>query len=157
MKSKIISATLLGIGFFIGASALSALAAWTAPTETPPTCTSGLAGCDAPVNVGPTLQQKLGSLGTLGLSILGDFKFIPVGGVPPTSGQVLVADDTDLVNGKVKWGTPGSISIGACTAFGTMNRNDSVTKCPSGQVMCGLGRHPDGNWDNTQVYCAPVN
>ena len=37
-------------------------AAWSAPQSTPPNCTSGQPGCDAPVNVGTTHQAKLGSL-----------------------------------------------------------------------------------------------
>lgn len=112
MKSKIIASTLLGIGFLIGASALSALAVWTgAPAGGPTNCPTNLAptdpgyieGCFAPINVGTKLQEKLGTLGTLGLSVLGDFKFLPVGGAQPTAGQVLTADSSDLVNGKVKW------------------------------------------------------
>ncbi len=117
MKSKIITSTLLGIGFLIGATALSALADWTgAPLAGPTNCPTDLApndagyieGCFAPINVGSKLQNKLGTLGTLGLSILGDFKFLPVGGAQPTAGQVLTADSSDLANGKVKWATPAS-------------------------------------------------
>jgi hypothetical protein len=115
MKSKIIASTLLGIGFLIGATALSALAVWTAPTETPPTCTAGLPGCDAPINVGGTVanqtswQTKTGPLTLLHL-ITSDFNFLPFTGSvsnPPTAGQVLMADNTNastLAAGKVKWG-----------------------------------------------------
>lgn len=62
MKSKIISVSLIGIGFFVGVSALSVLADWTAPTSTPPACPAGSPGCDAPINVSGTAQTKLGSL-----------------------------------------------------------------------------------------------
>lgn len=118
MKSKIIASTLIGLGFLLGASALSALAVWTgAPAGTPPNCPTnptnpdGSAnvnyreGCNAPINAGATAQSKLGSLSTLGLGIIGDFKFLPLGGVAPTTGQVLMADDSDLTHGKVKWGS----------------------------------------------------
>jgi hypothetical protein len=46
--------------FALGASI--ALAAWTAPLNGPPTCTSGNPGCDAPLNISSTAQTKTGSL-----------------------------------------------------------------------------------------------
>lgn len=52
-------------GAVLGACALGAsiaLAAWTAPLNGPPTCTSGNPGCDAPINVSSTAQTKSGSL-----------------------------------------------------------------------------------------------
>ncbi len=107
MKSKIFSATFLGIGFLVGATALSALAQWTAaPAGGPPpaVCPTSIPGCNAPINEGGIGQIKAGSLTVGGLGILGDFTFLPVGGTPPTLGQVLMADATGLSLGKVKWG-----------------------------------------------------
>jgi len=46
---------------------LSYVFAWTAPNSTPPNCTAGDPGCDAPINVGGILQNKAGAL-TLGTS-----------------------------------------------------------------------------------------
>ncbi|MFH1822776.1 MAG: hypothetical protein ABH830_03690, partial [Patescibacteria group bacterium] len=40
----------------------SLLADWTAPVADPPTCASGDPGCDAPLNVSNTAQQKAGTL-----------------------------------------------------------------------------------------------
>lgn len=62
MKKQIFSASLLIIGFLIGATALSALAAgtWTPPNNCSPTDV----GCnvDAPINVATTSQSKGGNL-----------------------------------------------------------------------------------------------
>jgi hypothetical protein len=49
---------LLGIALAIGLSVL----AFTEPSLTPPGCTAGTAGCDAPLNVGTTGQSKSGWL-----------------------------------------------------------------------------------------------
>ena len=51
----------------------SLLAAWTAPAANPPTCATGNAGCDAPLNAGPLIQLKSGALwlNTNGLSPYG--------------------------------------------------------------------------------------
>jgi hypothetical protein len=54
----LILAALLGVG-------VNYLSAWTgAPTTgtAPTNCTTGYAGCDAPINVANTLQTKVGSL-----------------------------------------------------------------------------------------------
>ncbi|MBP6858362.1 MAG: hypothetical protein KBC33_00855 [Candidatus Pacebacteria bacterium] len=108
MKSKIISSTLVVLGFVLGATALSALAAWTAPASTPPNCTSGQPGCDAPLHVGSSLQTKLGQLslnssglGAYGLEVVNGIKLIDVGilnGASPT-GKVLTSD----ANGVGTW------------------------------------------------------
>jgi len=61
-KTKLF-ALILGVlimSFLIGYLVL----AWTdAPAGTPPTCPAGYPGCDAPINVGSTYQQKAGGLG----------------------------------------------------------------------------------------------
>ncbi len=120
MKSKIIASTLLGIGFLIGASALSALAVWSGAPCTPTTCPTNIDGCNAPIHVGAVGQNKFGSLSTLGLGVIGDFKFLPSvdPSKRPTIGQVLMVDDSDLANGKVKW---GSVSGGSSGGFGVRN------------------------------------
>ncbi len=51
----------LGLGLVLGVSSLQA--AWTnAPAGGPPNCPAGSPGCDAPLNVGPSLQTKIGGL-----------------------------------------------------------------------------------------------
>lgn len=57
MKTKFIALTVLVLGFLLGASALSVLAQWSAPTQTPPA-----GNVPAPVNVGSSAQEKLGAL-----------------------------------------------------------------------------------------------
>ncbi|OHA17342.1 MAG: hypothetical protein A3C79_03425 [Candidatus Taylorbacteria bacterium RIFCSPHIGHO2_02_FULL_45_28] len=111
MKSKIIASTLLVIGFLAGASALSALADWTAaPAGGPPGCPSTVEGCNAPINVGTTEQRKSGplvvnfnSIGDIGLTVLGKLKIIDAGAVAGTNnGKVLTSD----ANGVGTWQTP---------------------------------------------------
>jgi len=58
--SYFILAVVLTLGLSIGLQSL--LAAWTAPLASPPTCTAGNPGCDAPLNSGPLMQLKTGAL-----------------------------------------------------------------------------------------------
>jgi len=59
MKSKILSSTLLAIGFLVGAGALSAIAGtWTAAPAAGPTNDNA----DAPINVGYDAQIRQGGL-----------------------------------------------------------------------------------------------
>ncbi|GEM_PF-3120245 len=62
IKSPIINRIAVVTGLFLGAFALAALADWSAPQHTPPTCPSGESGCDAPLNVGSISQSKQGPL-----------------------------------------------------------------------------------------------
>ena len=50
---------------FFALLAAGTVAAWSAPSNTPPTCTPGNPGCDAPLNIGST-QTKNGGLNILG-------------------------------------------------------------------------------------------
>jgi len=56
----LIATIILTLGLSISFQSL--LAAWTAPSDNPPTCTPGNPGCDEPVNKGPNLQIKGGPL-----------------------------------------------------------------------------------------------
>ena len=66
-----IIAIILVLGLSISFQSL--LAAWIAPAANPPTCATGNAGCDAPLNAGPLIQLKSGALwlNTSGLSPYG--------------------------------------------------------------------------------------
>jgi hypothetical protein len=106
MKNNIkqnIKAIILGLVLTLGIGYVAAQTTFTGPTCSP----TADPGCNipAPVNVGSLLQSKLGPLTLGGLGVVGDFKFIPTNLVPPTTGQVLMADDSDLASGKVKWGS----------------------------------------------------
>jgi hypothetical protein len=61
---KIISLFVISIILVLGLSISfqSLLAAWLAPVSNPPVCISGDPGCDAPLNVGTSLQSKSGAL-----------------------------------------------------------------------------------------------
>ena len=48
---------------FFALLAAGAVAAWTGPLSSPPTCNPGNPGCDAPLNISSTPQGKLGNLG----------------------------------------------------------------------------------------------
>lgn len=107
MKSKIISLSLLVIGFLVGASALSALAAWTTPNCDPAT-DPGACNTDAPLNVGPNigglLQSKLGGLslntnglGAYGLEVVNGIKLIDTSVLAGTAqDKVLTADENGI-------------------------------------------------------------
>jgi len=118
MKTKIIQnikSFILVLILVLGVS--YAYANFTSPLHTPPTCLTGEPGCDAPINVGSNSQTKSGTLTLGGLGIVGDLKFIPASGISPTSGQVLMADDSDLAHGKVKWGGSCRLESGVATGF----------------------------------------
>jgi hypothetical protein len=96
MKKQIISASLLIVGFLVGATALSAVAGtWTAPGCTPPNC-----NVDAPVNVGTFAQVKSGLLGLNDLMVKKLQVITEEGTTTDTAGKVLMALDN---NGTVGW------------------------------------------------------
>ncbi len=165
MKTKIIQnikIITLGLIVVVGAGYVSA---FTAPLDSPPNCPSGQPGCDAPINVGSLPQTKGGPLTVGGLGIVGDLKFIPSGLIPPTAGQVLMADSSDLNNGKVKWGTVsggGSTTLtqNSCewtASVGTFETAGETVMCPSGKYVAGLkiSRMDAGSSDADvgAIYC----
>ena len=84
----------MATGGLLGAFALSAFAAntWTAPASAPPA-----GNVDAPLNIGSTVQTKVGGSiqinGGFGV-VGGTMIYQPVPTAPPTVGQVLTAKDT---------------------------------------------------------------
>src|SRR3989338_7410230 len=130
MKTKIIQnikSTILALILVAGVSYVSAVGTWSNP---PPGTVPPNNNTETPLNVGITPQIKTGSLTLGGLGILGDLKFLPVSGTPPTAGQILMADDTDLANGKVKWGTATGGTGGSCSA----TQNDVTSSRTRGTV-----------------------
>ncbi len=135
MKSKIISTTLVILGFVLGATALSALANWTTPTvpnegETLP-CTPPKCNTATPLNVGSTLQTKLGQLslnfngyGTYGLEVVNGIKLIDeemLAATPKNPDRMVLTSDANgvgtwqpatgsgsSVSGIVSYTTPGT-------------------------------------------------
>ncbi|MDE1967224.1 MAG: hypothetical protein KGI45_04135 [Patescibacteria group bacterium] len=110
-------------GFLLGAFALAALANWTPPPGTPPSCPSGQPGCDAPINVGSVAQTRMGAIGLgetsipTGLKSLLDINGqlsanavvtnqLQVTGGTLAAGNVLTSD----VNGNATWQAPGASS-----------------------------------------------
>lgn len=53
------------IGVVFGFALQFAHAAWSEPTAAPTACPAGLPGCDAPINVGSSPQNKVGILGSI--------------------------------------------------------------------------------------------
>jgi hypothetical protein len=124
-----IKAIILGLVLTLGISYAAAQIPFAGP-ECSPTATPGC-NVPAPVNVGSLLQSKLGPLTLGGLGVVGDFKFIPTNLVPPTTGQVLMADDSDLASGKVKWGSvSGSSSASGLVVYSAPG--DYLWTVPSG-------------------------
>jgi hypothetical protein len=94
--------------------------AWTGPLSTPPSCTSGNPGCDAPVNVGPTDQVKNAGLSvnkfvvfgnTLLGGISGSNAYLNFGGTGGNAGYGLRDNAGQLQyknSGDPSWSTFGS-------------------------------------------------
>lgn len=124
MNKKIISIVMLILGFTIGASALSTLAAWTAPNSNPPVCIDTFGqpgyhpGCVRPINAGAETQAKLGLLG------LQSFQFLPGLAGSVTRGHVLTALDE---NGLVGWMDPGAGSSQTIDDFASYTAPGSYT------------------------------
>ncbi len=120
MKNKIISSSLLVIGFVLGASALSVLADWSAPGSgcTPPSCNPS-----APLNVSATSQDKEGPLrinidttnpiAEIGLTVFGKLKLVDGA---QGDGKVL----TSSIDGTATWKpAPGTDSSSFCNTVNT--------------------------------------
>jgi hypothetical protein len=130
MKKQILSFSLVVVGFLLGATALSALAqTWSPPGTGYPAstnCTPPNCNVSAPINVGSSLQEKLGSLlldGNLG--IIGN---LVVATGSPQVGDVLAAQD---INGTVGWRRNGSLTTQNCGSSQFVKGIDS-----SGNIIC---------------------
>ena len=110
MKTKIIqnikSVIIISL-LVVGVSYVSAN--WTAPISSPPTCTAGTPGCDAPINAGSTAQTRTGDLTLQGI-LTSLHLFTSDLTVTNSDGTVTsIPDGAPLVanganTGKVKWG-----------------------------------------------------
>jgi len=126
------------ISLVLGAIMFSFLFAWyilafTEPSSTPPTCPSGEPGCDAPLNVGPNSQQKIGPL------------TLNTGGAD--TGLFIDYNPLDLTTGRVGIGIPipgykldvaGDIHIGGTDFYRRGVAPGVSVSCPSGQVLSGI-------------------
>jgi len=149
MKNTTIALRRIAIttGLLLGSFALAAMAgSWSAPGSTPPN-----GNVDAPINVGSSFQEKLGTLMVHGLSINGGFLFNPGGSI--SAGQVLTAKDSI---GTVGWTTL------ATGGEGGGGGNTVLTGSVGGGCYIGggtLGRLPvcwgNGSFDNSSV--SPLN
>ena len=122
MKSSLTKfASSVGIiaGLTLGAFALSVLADYASPIHTPPQCNSGDPGCDAPINVGKSVQTKRGPFGvnedamtvdSVSGTRVADFE---VAGKTLLQGSAAIGG-TLLVNGVTK--TIGGLVIQACAS-----------------------------------------
>ena len=80
-----------------------AFAAWSNPLHSPPTCNEGEPGCDAPINVGPKDQAKLGNFSA------------PIIGA---GDQLRITkDDGATGNGAIRWGSGAGGSWTGATAI----------------------------------------
>ncbi|MDE1940853.1 MAG: hypothetical protein KGI66_01925, partial [Patescibacteria group bacterium] len=167
-------------GILLGAFALSALANWTAPLNPPPTCISGDPGCDAPINVGPVAQYKVGpggigigassgmDAGTLldvfGTAVAQDFwtNTLHVKGSAQTLGKGYVLTDVNG-DGNATW-QPSTGGSGSSTSGVTSIKSgstDNITVSPTtGNVVIsahgtvGGGCYQDGGtktWGNAST------
>ncbi|MEK7641860.1 MAG: glycine-rich domain-containing protein [Patescibacteria group bacterium] len=108
---KTLSLTLIILGFLLGASALSAVAAWTAPGCAPTGCNT-----DAPINASSSPQTKYGPLTlnfsniyAIGLKVLGSVQIVDG---TQGAGKVLTSD----ASGIASWEYVSSASSAAASA-----------------------------------------
>ncbi len=115
-----IKAIVLGLILSVGVGYI--FADYSAPLTAPPTCTAGNPGCDAPLNVGPTLQTKGGGLILQSLTTQ-IFKLVDS---TPTddAGKVLTSD----ASGVASWQKPG---INASMTY-TMTKLNGTETMPLG-------------------------
>ena len=127
-RQSVLAASTLIIGGFIGASALVALADWTAPTTPAPGCPSGSPGCDSPINAGPTAQTKQGILGAVGLV---------TNSLTVNSGSV-TSSSTVLLNNGSGVGSWGPATAQIIKATGTVNWVEGVSmSAKAATLKCG--------------------
>ncbi len=148
-KQKIFSIAQVAVLALIIAVGVSYTHAWTAPPGAPTACPAGYAGCDAPLNTGPTAQSKAGSLSLnssstsqnpVGLYVFGqtvlDNSALASSAVKiidgsQHAGYVLTSDGS----GNATWAAPASGSVGpGAIANGTAKSSDGTTTItlPSG-------------------------
>ncbi|MEK7480954.1 MAG: hypothetical protein AAB604_02525 [Patescibacteria group bacterium] len=131
---------LLGIALAIGLSVL----AFTEPSQAPPGCTPGTAGCDAPLNVGAAGQQKLGGL------VLG------VNCVLPDCTTGLIVQNGNVGIGTVSPGAKLDVQGGDINASGKIKESGNAL-IPSGFVgyfnlgVCPFGWSPLASGDGRYI------
>ncbi len=168
----------LGGGLALALS-LNYVLAWTGPQNTPPTCPAGQVGCDAPVNIGTTAQNKNGSLtvnafvanmntaflGNVGIGTVAPTAKLHIGGTPGTDG-IRFPDgtlQTTAAGGASQWTTSGSniyysggnVGIGAVSPTQKLD----VAGYVKGQTGLCIGADCQTSWpvkDFVLVRCAGV-
>ena len=186
MKSKLISTSLVTLGFLLGASALTALAWDAAPTgaNTPPGCPTNIAGCNPPLNTALSTQSKLGSLRlntdlvnplTYGLEVFGKALFYGNVEIGTTTGnqtaKLKIVDGnqgagkvlTSDANGLASWQTAaggggGTGDIISCSASGSVlsNPTGTITKTFVASDCTG-GVLPDSTYKAALKSIVPDN
>jgi len=145
---KIISSTLVIIGFVLGATALSTFAAWTTPTCNPAT-DPGECNVAAPINIGNSAQIKAGSLTLNSASIIDDIGLTITGKIKlddlrKGAGKVL----TDVAgDGVGTWEvSPAQGYEMACLSWLAGVANDRCCRLnkANGEISCKTGTSPDG-------------
>ena len=120
------------------AAGVSYISAWTGPLSSPPNCTTGNPGCDAPLNVGLNSQSKLGQLFVntsvsnpyaVGLAVWGSSIFngsVQINSGSPAANKVLVASDA---SGTVSWVATSTLGFGSGSAGRTIQTGLAPLNC----------------------------
>ncbi|MEK7641600.1 MAG: hypothetical protein AAB365_01240 [Patescibacteria group bacterium] len=115
---KTLSLTLIILGFLLGASALSAVAAWTAPGCAPTGCNT-----DAPINASSSPQTKYGPLTlnfsniyAIGLKVLGSVQIVDG---TQGAGKVLTSDASGIASWVLPAAAGGGTSVNGIAAYTT--------------------------------------
>ena len=108
----------IALGLVIVAAASYAFADWSAPLTSPPTCTSGKPGCDAPINISNVAQYKLGDLGVNGITV-NTFSTLSgalqLGITGAATGSVLQSTDA---SGTARWVATSTLGLGGSSGGG---------------------------------------
>ncbi len=113
-----ISKTAKTIAFVIAVSlsvfviSTTVLGSWSPPPTSPPTCVPGEPGCDAPLNVGPISQVKVGALGIGGVFQANSSAYLAVNSGNVGIGTANPQAKLDIVGGEIRVASSGA----ACDA-----------------------------------------
>lgn len=157
MKKEIIQNTKVIVLALVLALGVSYVYAWTAPTQTPPNCTSGNPGCDAPINVSNVGQTKVGGL-TLNTGGAADGLVVAKGNVGIGTTTTPIANGNLVVESNVAGNGPVFLLSSTATATSGKLRfisfHDGTNWIQSGKSITG-GSTADLKFSG--IYGTPVN
>ncbi len=139
-KKEIVNSFKIIILALVLSLGISQLTAWTGPQSTPPNCTSGQAGCDAPIHVGLSGQIKSGGL-TVGQDLTGGISQV---GLYVRNGRVAIGNLEDLT-GQATLDVGGKIRIRG-GGDGPVLPGQEYNSVSEGAVLTAVGNGGLAEW-----------